>query len=252
MSKRRRSSGFQLDSYYECHIRAQARGSRNALLCGSLFLSLCQREIAALGALELHRITQNINMQIAFFREGNFISARKIRKKPDQFLSCTMPGSSPVLKLVRASAAGKLGRTLNLARVLPPPPVPSLSTQLTAAGWPLHKWKGQVRTPRSHSCATARPHDSGSQVSTRKPPWGLEAATLRIRSSLFMWTSSHPFILEDSTRLSHWPQRRARIWQEGTCGRQWRVCWGGIRDGHLPCPSFRQERSPRAWSRLLR
>ena len=40
-------------------------------------MSLCQREIAALRALELHRITQNINMQIAFFREGNFISARK-------------------------------------------------------------------------------------------------------------------------------------------------------------------------------
>lgn len=40
------------------------------LYAGSLFLSLCQREIAALGALELHRITQNINMQIVFFRKG--------------------------------------------------------------------------------------------------------------------------------------------------------------------------------------
>lgn len=51
----------------------------------SLFLSLCQREIAALGALELQRITQNINMQIAFFREGGFISAQE-SENPVSFL----------------------------------------------------------------------------------------------------------------------------------------------------------------------
>lgn len=84
VSKIRQRSGSQLfDLNEECHFRAQMREKRNALLCGSLFLSLCQREIAALRALELHRITQNINMQIAFFREGNFISAQKC------FFHCT-------------------------------------------------------------------------------------------------------------------------------------------------------------------
>lgn len=95
VSKIRQRSGFQLDLYEECHFRAQMRKKRNALLCGSLFLSLCQREIAALRALELHRITQNINMQIAFFREGNFISARKC------FFHCT-----PAQELPRGDQLG--------------------------------------------------------------------------------------------------------------------------------------------------
>lgn len=74
-------------------------------------MSPCQREIAALGALELHRITQNINMQIAFFREGNFISARK-SEKPVSF--STVPGRNPVLGLVRAIAPGKVRERLEL------------------------------------------------------------------------------------------------------------------------------------------
>jgi hypothetical protein len=73
----------------------ELRGRKgNAPLCWSLFLSPCQREIAALGALELHRITQNINMQIAFFREGNFISARK-SEKPVSFLYGAWAQSCP-------------------------------------------------------------------------------------------------------------------------------------------------------------
>ena len=75
------------------------REKRNALLCGSLFLSLCQREIAASRALELHRITQNINMQIAFFREGNFISAGNV--------------SSTVLMLRSGALWGPVGATAN-------------------------------------------------------------------------------------------------------------------------------------------
>lgn len=79
------------------------REKRNALLCGSLFLSLCQREIAAPRALELHRITQNINMQIAFFREGNFISAGNV---PSTALTLR---SSAVWGPVGATTDGGLG-----------------------------------------------------------------------------------------------------------------------------------------------
>lgn len=90
------------------------REKRNALLCGSLFLSLCQREIAALRALELHRITQNINMQIAFFREGNFISARNIS------FTVLVLRSSAVWGPVGANTNGGLGGFLNWVGVLLP------------------------------------------------------------------------------------------------------------------------------------
>lgn len=81
------------------------REKRNALLCRSLFLSLCQREIAALRALELHRITQNINMQIASFREGNFIRAGKCS------FHCTPLRCSAVWGSGGATANGEFGES---------------------------------------------------------------------------------------------------------------------------------------------
>lgn len=122
MSERRWSSGFQLDSLCDVTLEHKGREEETLLYAGSLFLSPCQREIAALGALELHRITQNINMQIAFFREGNFISAGK-SEKPVSFLYCALPGA--VLSWGWSGPAtvhwGMVQRDLNLVRVLSSP-----------------------------------------------------------------------------------------------------------------------------------
>lgn len=71
-------------------------------------------------------------------------------------------------------------------------------------------------------------------MSTRKSPWGWEAMALRIRTPLLVWTFSHPFFLDDSSGLSHWPQMRARIRQKapvaGGDGRK--VSWRDTRDDH--------------------
>lgn len=62
----------------------------------------------------LHRITQNINMQIAFFREGNFISARNV-----SFTVFTLRRTA-VWGPVGATTNGGLGGVLNLVGVLLP------------------------------------------------------------------------------------------------------------------------------------
>lgn len=125
------------------------REKRNALLCGSLFLSLCQREIAALRALELHRITQNINMQIAFFREGNFISAGKC------FLHCTQAQQQCCLGASGGySGNTELGRVLNSVRILLPPllGITHGTHWSVTAGYRGHmECRGQVTCSRSNS-----------------------------------------------------------------------------------------------------
>ena len=107
------------------------RGKRNALLCGSLFLSLCQREIAAPRAPELQRITQNINMQIAFFGKGNFISAQKY------FFHCTRAQNGAFWGPVGATANGELGRVVNLVAILllPRPEIMPRTGYHIAAGY---------------------------------------------------------------------------------------------------------------------
>lgn len=71
-------------------------------------------------------------------------------------------------------------------------------------------------------------------MSTRKSLWGWEATALRIRTPLLVWTFSHPFFLDDSPGLSHWPQMRARIRQKAPLagGEGRKVCWRDIRNDH--------------------
>ena len=76
-----------------------------------IFVTLSERNRSPEGT-ELQRITQNINMQIAFFGEGNFISARKY------FFHCTRTQNGAIWGPVGATANGELGRAVNLVKSL--------------------------------------------------------------------------------------------------------------------------------------
>ena len=76
-----------------------------------IFVTLSERNRSPEGT-ELQRITQNINMQIAFFGEGNFISARKY------FFHCTRAQNGAIWEPVGATANGELGRAVNLVTSL--------------------------------------------------------------------------------------------------------------------------------------
>ena len=112
-------------------------------------MSLCQREIAAPRALELQRITQNINMQIAFFGEGNFISARKY------FFHCTQAQNGAVWGPVGATANGELGRAVTLVTILllPGPEImPRIGYPLQLATVGVPRMKVKVEVSAAHLC----------------------------------------------------------------------------------------------------
>lgn len=158
---------------------------------------------------------------------GNQGKKKQIKKKTKQFLCCTLPERSAVLDLVGARAQGKLGRTWSLVRILPPP----LATQPQhTAGWSCKRLPQDLTSTRISRTKTW----SLREPDEHQALWGWEATTLRIRTPLLVWTFSHPFFLDDSTGLSHWPQMRARIRHKAPVagGEGRKVCWRGIRDDH--------------------